>query len=125
MSNLKRVKAAVEKWLQPLGLEWWDVKIVYYSNPTDIVRIFASDEFLVVPAKTWADWRYGTAEVAVNLPAFDEIDKDKVETVILHELIHVLVNEMRTVGLDHEERVVTGLTKAFLWVEAAAKENKP
>ena len=34
------------------------------------------------------------------------------------ELCHALVNEMREQGIDHEERVVTMLSKAFMWVRS-------
>ena len=39
--------------------------------------------------------------------------------MVVHELLHVLVNEMREEGIDHEERVVTHLAKAALGISNA------
>jgi len=45
------------------------------------------------------------------------MENDQIEMTIVHELCHALVNEMRKDGIDHEERTVTALTKAFLWTD--------
>jgi len=44
------------------------------------------------------------------------MDGDEIERAVVHELCHILVNEMREDEIHHEERVVTGLQKAFMWV---------
>lgn len=64
--------------------------------------------------------RYGT------LPVMEELTDDELEEIFVHECGHILVNEMRgdpDDWLDHEERVVSTLTKAFLWVRSAFAEG--
>ena len=118
----EKIGRAFEKWLKPLGLLWLDIRVVYYGKKKDTQRVFVSKEDGgIVAAKCYADWRYGTATIEVNVPAFYGMSAEEVETIILHELCHVLVNEMREGADHHEERVVTGLTKAFMWVYKAGK----
>jgi predicted SprT family Zn-dependent metalloprotease len=76
------------------------------------------------PANCTAHWMYLTARIQVNLLALEYIDNDDLEDVAVHELCHILVNEMREGELHHEERVVTWLTKAFFWVEELSKTDK-
>ena len=115
-NNKKIINKHFAKWIKSLGLRWWHIDVIYYHDPKDIVREFKTDEGTVVLANTWSDWRYGKANIHINLPAFSDLPEDEIETIVVHELVHVLVNEMREEDIDHEERVVTGLTKAFLWV---------
>ena len=112
------VKGYVDKWLQPLGLLWWKVEIIYYDDPMEIARRFVEGDG-ISRGTCNADWRYGTATVRLNLPALAEHSDNDIEMIVVHELVHILVNEMREEGIDHEERVVTGLTKAFLWTRGA------
>lgn len=102
--------------MKPLGLLWWHIDISYIDDAKELARL----EYLVgdkiVLGRTYVDWRYGTATIYFNLPGFVGLDDEEVELAVLHELVHILVNEMREGERHHEERVVTGLTKAFLWV---------
>lgn len=93
-------------WLKWLGLLWWDVKIIYIEDVKKHKK-----------ATMWvdADWRYMQAAITVNLDALDGRDEREIERIAVHELCHVLINEMRAGGIDHEERVATILTKAFMW----------
>ena len=117
----KMVKAALDKWLKPMGLLWWDVTINLYEDPGDVVRVFrdASSDTTVV-ANTAVNWIYGTATINFNVPALRGMSQRDIEKVVVHECCHILVGEMREGEAHHEERVVTGLTKAFMWVESAA-----
>lgn len=124
MSNEREVIGAVfGKWVKRLGLLWWDLELTYYTDPAEILREFTVTDDEMTQAKVYADWRYATAKILVNLPAFEGMTERKIERVIVHELCHVLVNEMREDDIHHEERVVTGLTKAFLWVESAVIDD--
>lgn len=115
--------SSFEKWIKALGLGWWNIEVHYYDVPGEIVRLFRQiDNGDVVPAFVDTNWMYGTAKISVNLPAFEDMEPKQVERIVVHELCHVLVNEMREGELHHEERVVTGLTNAIFWAIAAAKE---
>lgn len=118
LTPLELIKAAFAKWIPRLGLAWWDIDIAYYDDPKEIIgrfRIIESGE--IVPATVTAQWMYADAKISINLPVFDEIEPALIERIIVHELCHILVNEMREDDIHHEERVVTGLTKAFFWVD--------
>jgi len=125
MSQIILIKKYFKKWLKILGLLWWEINISYYTDPSEIVKQFAQmGEDYLVAMKVDADWRYARAYISVNVPAFDGMAEWKIERAIVHELTHTLVNEMRAGDIDHEERVVTGLTKAFFWVEENALRSK-
>lgn len=63
------------------------------------------------------DWKYLTAYVTIYPKAITHLDHKGIEKVVLHELMHILINEMREKDIHHEERVATQLQKAFSWVE--------
>jgi len=115
--KLKYIRKLFDKWTYRLGLRWWSLCLVYKEDPQDIIETFGHVENSIVIAKTFCDWRYGTATIYFNLPKLKQMSKEDIEHVIIHELCHILVNEMREGEIHHEERVVTGLTKAFLWTE--------
>ncbi len=118
------LKAAFATWIERLGLGWWDIQIHYYDNPGEIVRLFRQvDNGGIVPAFVDANGMYGAAKISVNLPAFEGMEPDEIERIVVHELMHILVNEMREGELHHEERVVTQLTKAIFWVVAAIESE--
>ncbi len=127
-SKLDEVKALIEKylekWIQPLGLKWWKIDMIYYDDPGEIVREFTSQEgnFLVL-AKCFSKWQYMNATIYINLPGWVELDEQEVEEYLLHELCHILVNEMREDDILHEERVVSTLQRAFMWVIDAGRDE--
>lgn len=118
----ERIRKAIDKWLKPLGLLWWEVTVTYYDNPGEIAQRFYQGDDSWVVARVYADWRYGTIRLEINLSMFTDYDQEETERKIVHELVHAMVNEMQWDGIDHEERVVSTLTKAFFWVwEEASK----
>lgn len=123
----ERVKAAFSKWVERLGLAWWRVDVCYYDDPGEILRRFKPEfEDRIVAARVIADWRYAEASIEVNLPAFAGKTDEEIERIVVHELVHILVNEMHENETHHEERVVTTLTKAIFWTAAAVeRESKP
>lgn len=116
MATREEIKAEFDKWIKPLGLMWWNINLVYYDDPSDVVSNFMEDDNVTL-ARVFADWRYSTASVHINLIGMASVPSDEVERIALHELVHILVNEMRENEMHHEERVVTGLTNAFLWTK--------
>jgi len=114
----KKIKKICDKWIYRLGLKWWEVQVNYVSDPQTVIEIFRITDEEIVIAKTFADWKYMTANIYLNIPPMLSMSSDQVQRIIVHELLHVLVNEMREDGIDHEERVVTSLTKAVFWIKA-------
>lgn len=117
-----RIKGYLIKWIEPLGLRWWDIETVYHYEPE--ADYFKEDGSRLL-AKTTVQWEYAQAIINFNLTAWRGLSEREIERNVIHELVHILVNEMREGELHHEERVVTGLTRAFLWVyEVFRKEDE-
>lgn len=118
----KKVIALIKKycvrWSYRLGLNWWHIDLVFYDNPAEILKRFSSGEDKTVLAIVYPEWKYSTAKIIFNAPAWKDLDKEEIERAVLHELCHILVNEMHEGEIHHEERVVTGLQRAFMWTEA-------
>jgi hypothetical protein len=102
------------KWIAFLGLESFGVIVDY------------DPDFKEGSRECWADccssWEYKQALITVYLPSFLSSSQEEMESVIVHELMHVMVNEMRQDGFSekdvpHEERTVVELTAAFLRVQ--------
>jgi hypothetical protein len=122
MKTRKLIRGLMEKWTYRLGLRWWSVDIYYYKGKR-ARKYFNAGENETVLARTFADWRYATANIHINLPAFDGMTDTEIERTVVHELCHILVNEMREGELHHEERTVTWLTKAFFWTAQGVSDE--
>lgn len=116
----KLVRKYIDKWITPLGLRWWHIDVHYVRDKKTIQKYFSNeDEGKVTFARVFSDWQYLKASVYVNVREAAGQTEEEIEDMILHELCHLLVNEMREPGLKHEERVVTGLQRAFKWTREA------
>ena len=118
---IRTIRKHLSKWVYCLGIGWWNVK-AYYLEGKHAKKEFPPVDGNGILARTYADWRYGTASIYFNVPAVKKLSPEELESTVIHELCHILVNEMREVELHHEERVVTGLTKAFLWTSAGVEK---
>jgi len=102
----------LNKWIKVLGLDRCQLTIDF----SDEAKV--SEDGMHVIAETSASWQYNAALVIFYLANFDKIKPDRLEMAIIHELVHILVNEMRSYtasdGVCHEERVVCGLTDAIM-----------
>lgn len=122
-----RIQALSDKWLTPLGLRWWRTEMAYYREglPEDMKR----ERGTSVAATTKADWKYLDALISFDLMLTKDIDDEHLEWLFIHEMMHVLLHEMRwqehenADNLDHEERVATMLAKAFVWTYEAGQES--
>ena len=112
-----RVMGFIDLWLVPLGLGMWN--ITHKWNRGEHAESNQADR-VVMTCTAW--WQYLSAALEYFLPAVAARDDEDLEECIVHELIHMHLSEMRSTGLDHEheERVATQLSRAFLWVRNAA-----
>ena len=109
----KFLNERVKKWRNMLGLDMWKVTLVLVDS------IDCETPSLRTLAQCVATWQYRLISIEVNLhEALTQTDAD-LERMVIHELSHALVCEMRENDPDskHEERVVTGLTDAFWYVK--------
>lgn len=121
----KRIDGYLRQWVHDLGLGFWNVKANFTRD--EIGSLSEEDKgrgftcFAVCDAK----WQYQQAHLTFNLRETADLPDDECESAVVHELMHAMVCEMRESGINHEERVITQLTKAFLWVRDAAKRSAP
>jgi predicted metallopeptidase len=113
LTKYKRtVERVLNKWVKLLGLDRCTLTIEFSDESK------TSEEGMSVIAETSASWQYNAAYIIFYLANFNKVKPDRIEMAIIHELIHILVNEMRNYsasdGTEHEERVVCSLTDAVL-----------
>jgi predicted SprT family Zn-dependent metalloprotease len=56
-----------------------------------------------------SSWQYFTATIDFSYIQLKDMEEKEIEKIIIHELLHIVVNEMREDGIEHEERVVSHL----------------
>jgi predicted SprT family Zn-dependent metalloprotease len=97
-----------------MGLKWWDLHFHFYKKTP---KKFKRKDGHQTGIRITARWEYLEAYLEVNTPAIAELSDIELEVAIVHELCHILVNEMREGGIKHEERVCSRLSQAFLWTK--------
>ena len=118
-----RIEALRTKWSKTLGLHRWAVDYEYCREGLPTKSDDAKDNYVSTATAT-VRWQYHDATIRFNVPELAECSDTKIERIVIHEMMHVLVNEMRDTSddwLKHEERVCTMLTDAILWTRDEAK----
>lgn len=117
-----RVQAMLDKWVNTTGLGWWRMTYVWVRDPAVAGENGASSKD--TGAVCSVSWQYLCATITFYLPTLADEDDDHLEWIIVHELMHVFLREMRWTNddgdnIDHEERVATMLAHGFLWTRIA------
>lgn len=125
-----RVERLINWWGEELGIRaCWKVDYQF-------IREHARDEPDCV-METTVRWQYAHATFCVYLPVVEEQDDEDLENAVVHEYMHLLLNEMRalrdksdplTSVLWEEERcreehAATTLARAFIWVRDKARNE--
>lgn len=128
-----RVQLIEERWHHALGLGWWRVTLTYDRSGEGFHDEHPDSGFTTL-AKAKGRWMYGLGEITFNIPACADTSDEDLERVIVHEICHILVAELRSCFEDkkarggqwweHEEHVVTALTSAFMWVRDGAAKGE-
>jgi hypothetical protein len=110
----QRCDLLFDEWRDMMGLGWWDVRYNYYMD----TATFAREHGNVAVMVCHTSWKYIKAEIDICTPSLIDFDDIRLEHTIVHELCHILVNEMQESDpdLSHEERTVEQFTKAIIWV---------
>ena len=102
-------------------LKWWvaNTGLGYHRIVTKFVDHWEGG--LDCDALCDSKWQYLDHSITFNLAKMQTMTKEEVEITIVHELMHIFLNEMQTDDLDvkHEERVASSLQKAFMGVKGA------
>lgn len=111
----ERISVIFHEWYALLELDWCNVTL-YRS---DAARPDDSD----CAADTDSKWQYRQARIAFYLPALANHDDSDLESVIVHELVHVMINGMESKVAekftDQCELAVENVTRALI----AARER--
>lgn len=105
----KSVLGYHEKWKRLLALSWWRSKVVFFNyltNPDGSTFVASCD----------VNWQYQDYTLNINEIDLRRRSNSTIERVVVHELLHAVVNEMREQGIKHEERVTTHLECAILFM---------
>lgn len=125
----QRVERLIERWVKPIGLGWWCINWVWHreerrSDDLTGIEVCAMD--------CHANWKYLEARINVYLPAVEQFDDDRLEYFVVHELMHVFLQEMQApmqtqaeadTMAAHEERVATTLAHALIWARQAGYDE--
>lgn len=115
----KEIVALVQEkakwWVKWLGLGYWDISFQFGEGKPE----GKYSEYLVGLSEPI--WQYQTATITFYPKNMKHMTADEIEKLVVHELMHVFLNEMREEGIDHEERVATMLSKAFIWTREAVR----
>ena len=102
----------VKKWKYALYLGMWKIDFV--------VRDYIGDSRVdgyQTAASCDTSWQYFTAAIDFSYVQLKDMEEEEIEKIIIHELLHIVVNEMREDGIEHEERVVSHLSMVISYLD--------
>jgi predicted aminopeptidase len=106
----KLIRKFTLKWRGKLWLGMWRINNYYHDNLSASEHTRKGVD--VVGACT-TDWRYLTADIDYGLKPMQTMTDNQIERIVVHELCHVVVNQMREPTYDNEESVVSHMTAAW------------
>lgn len=89
-----RIDRIFTHWTDVLGMNW--MHLVLYRSDTS--HETDSD----CAADTSAKWQYRSAKITVYLPTVANHTDEDLEGIIVHELVHVLINPMESLMKDRD-----------------------
>lgn len=119
-----RITRLVTSWRDRLGLSGWRLHLRFHNGPMPrSTGIAPAPRGSRIAGAAEVDWRYLEATLHFSTPVTRDNSADEIDSIVVHELVHVFVNEMREEGLDHEERVVSTLTNAIRFSYDAGQQD--
>lgn len=120
----KRCRNYLNTWIPLLSLQDYRIRVNYYDDSADFPGASDYSEGIML-ARVSCQWEYLDVTIAVNVPAIARLSEEEIEETIVHELCHIIVNEMSSecVERKHEERVVTNMARTFLRLRNMGKQK--
>ena len=120
-----RIRALNEKWATLL-VEGWQLGLAFVREDFKVDDEISPGTL----ATSNARWPYKVALISFNMPHCLENNDEELEEAFVHELCHLLVNELRWregedkdgYRMEHEEHACTELARAFIRVNNQPKE---
>lgn len=117
----KRLERLVRKWVRPIGLGWFRVRVNYWRDGIEAER--EASGFVAV-AQTRGHWEYLDFTIDWDMREVAGVDDDELEYMFVHELAHVLIAEaVDGEGGKHIERTATLVAKALIWAREAGQRS--
>ncbi len=107
----KIIRKYVVKWKQYLFLGAWkiDWNIREYLS--------GGCEGFQITGRCDSKWQYFIASMDFSYVQMKDMSEEDIEKVVIHEMLHIVLNETREDGIDHEERVTSQLTMIMDWMD--------
>jgi hypothetical protein len=102
----------LRKWKTNLYLGMWRIDF----NIRDYLGTTSQDGYSTA-ARCDTSWKYFTADIDFSYVQLKDMEEKEIEKIIIHELLHIVLNEMREDGLEHEERVTSHLQMIMSWMD--------
>jgi hypothetical protein len=115
----KRIRALANRWIRPLGLNWWKLDFEYerfdFHEEIDDKGESTVDKGVIACCS--ASPEYLEAKIVFYLRKTKSLSDDDLEDTFVHELMHVFVSPMSTKEtVKQEEFTATTLARAFIWL---------
>ena len=125
-----RIEALAAYWLPALGLDRWDIQIVYLRDGLPAAEDACNTGAWAQLATVHSKWEHEDARIEFNMPEVARLDDANLERTVVHECMHIMLNEVRSDEaakpdwLEHEERTCRELERAFMRVKHGQCVNK-
>lgn len=106
----KRIRTIGKRWYNVLALYEWDLTTKFVDGA--LIVDGSLDQRAAGCASV--DWEYRRAVIQFNVQQTALMTDIELENTYVHEIMHVLLHEMREDGIKHEERTASTLAFAFL-----------
>lgn len=129
-----RIVALEKRWFETLGLAAWKINTEFIRGDFTMDGQPAPDTMATASTQS----KYMLSTISWNMPLVADHPDRELERIFLHEVMHIMVNEMRPARQQnevndalsegdawHEERVCTMLGNAFLWTREANRRYAP
>lgn len=116
----RRVRKLWDKWFRPIGMGWWQVDLSWARE--------RDEDEPATAGLTTTNWQYRTAHVTFFLPSTAELNDEKLEEVVVHELVHILCGPIQDMSTDERreitEHTVTTIARSLIWSREAGEKAK-
>lgn len=126
LKEYKRIRDKTKKillaWSAAMGLRWWNLEVDY------VYEAIGDGHPIGTAGVATVQWQYGDLHIQFSIPALLK-NEDRIEEIVVHELSHALTacitqgQSESEEGNLLEERAVTEIQKALMWVRDAAVEG--
>ena len=108
--QIERIKKFALKWKWIVTELGWKFDILYCNKYDDMPRETSSERTLAI---VFAKFDFLSADIYFNLEIAAELDDDKLEEAIIHELTHLLVRPIIESN-EMEEYTVTTISRILM-----------